>query len=82
MVKEHRDRRRSQEQRARDAERKRLARQVDATATGPDAVERRELVREQNTVRQCTRRNWLAVERAARTGLSPSSQVFLALHQY
>jgi hypothetical protein len=37
MVKERR--RRSQEQRARDVERKRLARQVDATATGPDAVE-------------------------------------------
>ena len=36
----------SQEQRARDAERKRLARRVVATATGPDAVERRGLVRE------------------------------------
>ena len=72
----------SQEQRARDAERKRLARRVDATATGPDAVERRELVREQNTVRQRARRNRLAVERDARTRLSPSSQFFLPLHQY
>ena len=80
MVKERR--RRSQEQRARDAERKRLARRVDATATGPDAVERRELVREQNTVRQRACRNRLAVEREARTRLSPSSQFFLPLHQY
>ena len=80
MVKERR--RRSQEQRARDVERKRLARQVDATATGPDAVERRELVREQNTVHQRARCNQLAVERAAQTCLSPSSQVLLPLHQF
>jgi hypothetical protein len=80
MVKERR--RRSQQERARDAERKRVARRVDSTATGPDAVERRVLVREQNRDRQRARRDRLAVERAARSRLSPASQFFLPLHQY
>ena len=77
MVKERR--RRSQELGARDVERKCLTRRVVANATGPDAVERRRIIREQNTVRQCVRCSCLAVERAACSRVSPSSQPFLPM---
>ena len=56
-------RRRSPEQRARNAERMRVSRRILANATGPDALSAQQSLREQKRDRQRRRRERLNAER-------------------